>query len=266
MCQNHKKDCINYVIVCLIIVGGGERMDIYTLVIISILFGALVRTVFGFGEALVTMPILALLGVDLKLAIALVGIIGVLVAMPKFIANYKVVNWHIVKRLLIGSIIGTPLGIVLIIFIDENIVLTILGSLLVLYGVINLLGIKLMTKYNIKDKFDYVAGLFSGVLGSAYNSHGVPIVVYGTLKKWNIVKLKQISQVHFFIVGLVVITNHAVTGFWTMEMLYIIIATLPFLIIIIKLGDVIAEKIEQQILIKYVYLLLIIFGILMIVK
>ena len=44
-----------------------------------------------------------------------------------------------------------------------------------LYGAINILGIQLMTKYNIKDMFDYVAGLFSGVLGAAYNSHGVPI-------------------------------------------------------------------------------------------
>lgn len=233
---------------------------------IAVLFGALVRTVFGFGEALVTMPILALIGVDLKLAIALVGIIGVLVAMPKFIENYKIVDWRIVKRLLIGSIVGTPLGIVAIIFIDETIVLNILGSLLVIYGGINLLGINLMMIYHIKDIFDYVAGLFSGILGAAYNSHGVPIVVYGTLKQWDIIKLKQISQVHFFIVGLVVITNHAVSGFWSMELFYIIIVMLPFLIITIKLGDMIAEKIDQQILIKYVYLLLIIFGILMIIK
>lgn len=91
-------------------------------------------------------------------------------------------------------------------------------------------------------------------------------MVYGTLKQWDIIKLKQISQVHFFIVGLVVITNHAVSGFWSMELFYIIIVMLPFLIITIKLGDMIAEKIDQQILIKYVYLLLIIFGILMIIK
>lgn len=241
-------------------------MEVIIIVTIAVLFGALVRTVFGFGEALVTMPILALIGVDLKLAIALVGIIGVLVAMPKFIENYKIVDWRIVKRLLIGSIVGTPLGIVAIIFIDETIVLNILGSLLVIYGGINLLGINLMMKYHIKDIFDYVAGLFSGILGAAYNSHGVPIVVYGTLKQWDIIKLKQISQVHFFIVGLVVITNHAVSGFWSMELFYIIIVMLPFLIITIKLGDMIAEKIDQQILIKYVYLLLIIFGILMIIK
>ncbi|WP_290123709.1 hypothetical protein [Paucilactobacillus hokkaidonensis] len=36
------------------------------LIILIVLFGALVRTVFGFGEALVTMPLLALVGFNLQ--------------------------------------------------------------------------------------------------------------------------------------------------------------------------------------------------------
>lgn len=52
------------------------------LIVLIALFGALVRTVFGFGEALVTMPLLALLAVNLQTSVALIGALGLIVALP----------------------------------------------------------------------------------------------------------------------------------------------------------------------------------------
>ncbi|MFQ3906256.1 hypothetical protein ABLV94_13995 [Staphylococcus sp. Mo2-7] len=49
-------------------------ITIFIFILLAIFLGALVRTYFGFGEALISMPLLALIGLDIKTAISLVGI------------------------------------------------------------------------------------------------------------------------------------------------------------------------------------------------
>ncbi|MCE4980898.1 TSUP family transporter [Mammaliicoccus sciuri] len=119
---------------------------------------------------------------------------------------------------------------------------------------------------NIPKFYDYIAGVVSGVLGSAYNSHGVPIIIYGTLKKWHVTDLKNISQVHFFITGCFIVFSHGVSGFWSISLWYLLLSILPLLILTLWLGHIINNKIDQRALIKYIYMLLICFGIIMIVK
>ena len=91
--------------------------------------GAMVRIVFGFGEALVTMPLLALLNLDFKLSISVVAIVGLLVAFPVFIRSRGNLDWSIIKRLLIGSIIGTPIGIIIVKWANEDVIIKFLGYL-----------------------------------------------------------------------------------------------------------------------------------------
>ncbi|PUZ34645.1 sulfite exporter TauE/SafE family protein, partial [Staphylococcus cohnii] len=56
-------------------------MDLFLVyILISIFLGGLVRTYFGFGEALVSMPLLALIGLNLHTSISLVGLAGLTVA------------------------------------------------------------------------------------------------------------------------------------------------------------------------------------------
>ncbi len=244
-------------------------ITIWTLVIFSILLGAMVRIVFGFGEALVTMPLLALLNLDFKLSISVVAIVGLLVALPVFIRSRGNLDWSIIKRLLMGSIIGTPIGIVIVKWANEDVIIKFLGVFILLYGAINLINYYkniYQVKLNIPKFYDYIAGVVSGVLGSAYNSHGVPIIIYGTLKKWHVTDLKNISQVHFFITGCFIVFSHGVSGFWSISLWYLLLAILPLLILTLWLGHIINNKIDQRALIKYNYMLLICFGIIMIVK
>lgn len=254
-------------------IGKEKRitMDIILLIliIVSILLGALVRNIFGFGEALVTMPLLALLNVDYKLSISIVAIVGIIVAFPVFVSNRQNINWKILKRLLIGSIIGTPIGILVVALANENIITKFLGIFILIYGTLNLINQfknLYQSKLKIPPLYDYVAGIISGVLGSAYNSHGVPIVIYGTLKKWDFLELKKISQVHFFITGCIIVASHGLSGFWNTQLWWLLAITLPFLFITIILGNILSHKINQNTLIKYIYLLLICFGIIMIMK
>nr|WP_153383329.1 sulfite exporter TauE/SafE family protein [Companilactobacillus mishanensis] len=238
-------------------------------VILILLFGAFIRTVFGFGDALVAMPMMALISFDLKTATALVGVTGLLVAIPAAIQYRSTINWSVIRRLVLGSILGIPVGISLVKFVDVSTVGRILGVFLILYGAYNMynsfrnrsVSVRLHSKL-----WDYFFGLISGVLGSAYNSHGVAIAIYGTLKNWTADEFRGILQSHFMCVGVIVVGSQMASGFWNMNVVEILLITIPFLIVEIPLSNWVSRRINSAAMVKYVYLLLFIFGIMLTIK
>ncbi len=91
-------------------------MDIkIILLVISVVFlGALMRAIFGFGDSVVSMPLLALLPVDLKTSIALVGLTGFSVAVLAILSGWENVDRPVLKQLSIGTLIGIPVGLLLV--------------------------------------------------------------------------------------------------------------------------------------------------------
>lgn len=156
------------------------------MILLIVALGAFIRTVFGFGEALVTMPLLALVAIDLKAATALIGALGLIVAVPAVIRHRQQIDIAVVRRLVIGSLLGVPVGIALMTYVSTTIVLRTLAGFLILYGSYNRYQLHrhhVQQQHLQSHHWDYLAGIISGVMGSAYNSHGVPVVIYGTLKK-----------------------------------------------------------------------------------
>jgi len=241
---------------------------IYFLVVIIALFGALMRTVFGFGEALVTMPLLALISFDIESSTALIGALGLIVAIPVAIRYKGNIDYQVLKRLVIGSILGIPIGILIIKLGSPKIIMKFLGTFIVIYGGYNLYFINRKSPINIKinDKYDYLAGMISGILGSSFNSHGVPIVVYGTAKKWDAFKLRGILQGHFVCVGSIVVLSQISSGMWSLEVVKLLLIIVPLLILVIPLGNWVASKINSADFVKYVYMILILFGAILLIK
>src|SRR5699024_11947186 len=85
------------------------------LIIAAVFIGALVRATFGFGEAVVSMPLLALLPIDLHTSISLIGLAGLTVALFTVISGWHHIDRPILIRLVIGALIGIPVGLWLVI-------------------------------------------------------------------------------------------------------------------------------------------------------
>lgn len=240
----------------------------YVLVVLIALFGALMRTVFGFGEALVTMPLLALISFNIQTSTALIGALGLLVAIPVAIKYRQHIDLPTLKRLVLGSLLGIPVGILIIKLGSPIIIMKVLGSFIILYGVYNLYALRHPSQKSLQlsDKYDYVAGVISGILGASFNSHGVPIVVYGTAKKWDADKLRGILQGHFVCVGTLVVLSQLGSGMWSLEVVKLLAAVIPLLFIVVPLGNWIGSKIDSQQFTKYVYVILIVFGLILLIK
>ncbi|KRM57903.1 hypothetical protein C5L31_000102 [Secundilactobacillus malefermentans] len=233
------------------------------LIILIALFGALVRTVFGFGEALVTMPLLALVGFNIQASTALIGALGLLVALPATVKYHTKIDFAVVRRLVAGSVLGVPVGILLIKTVNRSLVLHLFGGFLILYGAYSLLKVlrnRPGKAHLHANGWDYLAGIISGTMGSAFNSHGVPVVIYGTLKRWPIDTMRGILQAHFVCVGVIVVVSQVASGFWSMEVVKLLCIIVPLLFVVIPFGNWLTAHIASETLVKYIYMLLIVFG------
>src|SRR5690625_5013081 len=74
-------------------------MDILliSLVVLFVFLGSLTRATFGFGDSVISMPLLALLPLSLNTSIALIGLTGLSVGLMVVFSAWK----HIDKRILL---------------------------------------------------------------------------------------------------------------------------------------------------------------------
>src|SRR5690606_37892692 len=104
------------------------------------------------------------------------------------------------------------------------------------------------------------AGIVSRTLGSAYNYHGVPIVVYGTLRRWNPKRFRGTLQAHFLISGIFIVVGQALGGLWTQDLFFLFGLSLPAIIIATLLGIFLHKRISNEKFERYVFLLLVVLG------
>jgi len=157
----------------------------FSVVVIIIFLSTLVRSSFGFGNALIAMPLLALV-IGVKEATPLVALAGLVISLIMLI------------RLLLLTALPEP------------VVRTILGLILIGFGIYNLLGVKLPVLE--RPVLAVPFGFLAGILGGAYNANGPPIVIYGVMRGWKKEAFRASLQGFFFVSSVMIVAGHAFSG------------------------------------------------------
>src|ERR1700744_5993823 len=105
-------------------------VDVLTVVFIATVF----RSAFGFGESLVAVPLLAL-WLPLKVAVPLSVLLSITIAGIVVIQDWHKIHFRSAGGLIAFTLIGIPLGLLLLIKTDEHIVKAILGTIISLFSV-----------------------------------------------------------------------------------------------------------------------------------
>jgi len=202
--------------------------------VLSILFiSAFTRSALGFGDALIAMPLLALV-VGMQVATPLVAFIGPTIAIAILLRGWRSVDIKAAWRLIASSLVGIPIGLFFLKTAPEPAIKAALGILLIAFGLYNLITPKLPTFHN--QKLAYVSGLIAGVLGGAYNTSGPPVVVYGTLRGWSPDSFRSTLQAYFLLTGGMILIGHGLAGLWTPTVLRLYAYALPIIMLAIFLG------------------------------
>ncbi|MHC4625818.1 MAG: sulfite exporter TauE/SafE family protein [Planctomycetota bacterium] len=239
-------------------------MEAFQAIILPIVFiAALTRSTFGFGDAMVGMPLLAM-AIGLKTATPLVGLMGITASATILIRHWRDVHIKSVWPLIVYTLVGIPIGILLLKGLYEDVMKSVLALVIITFSLYRLFKPKLFTLAS--DRLAWVFGLASGILGGAYNTNGPPVVIYGTLRQWNPEKFRATLQGYFFPTGSLIAMGHCIGGLWTKPVLVNYALSLPVILVAIFLGGRINRKIPKARFDNYIYGFLVLLGICLLIE
>ncbi len=230
-------------------------------VVFTIFLAIFTQSLTGFGTGLVSMALLPAL-VGIRESAPLVALTAGTLELALVIRYRDTLNVQSVWRLLLAALVGIPLGIVLLRNLDERVVLTFLGIILVGYPVYALFNPHL-PKLDGRP-WPYLFGFVAGLLGGAYNTSGPPVIIYGDSHRWSPAEFKANLQGFFLLNDALVIASHALNGNLTSWVWQTYLMTIPGIAFGMIGGLALSRFINPATFRKIVLALLIVLGLRMI--
>lgn len=219
--------------------------------VIAILsFGALVRSTLGFGEALVAVPLLALI-MPVERAAPIVVLMSVSIAAMILIQDWRKVHLRSAGHLIVSTFFGVPFGLWLLRSLPGNVVKGTLAVIIVAFSIHSLWNRRRFTLEN--DRLAWVFGFWAGVLGGAYGMNGPPLAIYGALRGWRPEQFRATLQAYFLLAGFAGLTGFWVTGLLTRTVGEVYLGALPGIALAVVAGRTIHSRIRPERFGAYVY-------------
>lgn len=227
-------------------------------ILVIIFIAHFINSAFGFGDSLVSVPLLTLF-LPLEEVTPFVAILSITTNVVIVLNDFKNVKWRSITILFFSALLTIPLGIYIGSNANPVLVKLALVVLIVSFSIYNLFAPKL-----IHLKNSYLAPLFgglSGIFGGAYNITGPPVVLYGSLRRWQPEKFRVTTQAYFFATTLFIVLNYWKKGAYTPNILNYFFYSIPVMLIAVFIGKWANRKIKDPVRFnKYVYLLMLILA------
>lgn len=235
-----------------------------TLQVLAVLLVAtLIRSAFGFGEALVAVPLLALI-MPVEVAAPVAVLVSITVAGVVLAQDWCEVHARSAGRLVVATLPGIPLGLLLLTRISEPVVKAMLACVIISFSTYSLLGTREVVLGN--DRRAWIFGFGAGVLGGAYGMNGPPLVIYGALRGWSPERFRATLQGYFLPASMVVMVGYWLAGLWTPEVSRFYLLSLPVVAVAIFAGRVINRRMDGRRFLLYVHIGLIAIGVMLLVE
>jgi uncharacterized membrane protein YfcA len=230
----------------------------------AVLFlASLVRSSFGFGEALVAVPLLALL-IPVKTAAPVAVLASITVALIVVVQDWHKIHARSAVRLVLPTLAGVPLGLVVVKLGAEPVVKGMLAAVIILFSAYTLFaGAR---RELSDDRFAWLFGFAAGVLGGAYGMNGPPLVIYGSLRRWSPQHFRATLQGYFLPASLAGMWGYWAAGLWTPAVSRFYLVSLPLVIVATLMGRVINRRLGAQRFVVYVHAGLIVIGMILLTQ
>jgi len=233
-------------------------------VLVIIFIATLFRSAFGFGESLIAVPLLALL-MPLNVAVPLSVLVSVTIAFIVVVQDWRKIHLGSATGLIGFTLMGIPIGLLLLEKTDERIVKALLGILISLFAVYLLSGKKLRELKKDSIAWLFGCGLLAGVLGGAYGLNGPPLVIYGAKRQWSAQHFRATLQGYFVIASLVGIVGYWLTGLLVPVVAYYYLWSLPAIVPAVFIGRFINHRLHGEQFFKYIYIILLGIGLFLVI-
>lgn len=225
---------------------------------ISVLSG-FVQGVTGFGFGMISMALLPHL-MSVKAATTLVALVAFM--------NVISILWQMRRNfdlrkplgLLVGVLVGVPLGVFLLARLNNDMLQCILGGVIILAAVQGMM-VNPETSKPISPRWGPVAGFFGGAVGAAFNVGGAPIIMYVYRQKWSKETIVTVLQTVFFIGLLYRLIIYTCTGLMSAELAVSGLVLTPFAVLGSAAGVRMQRRLDVNRLRVAVNVLLVVLGV-----
>ena len=228
--------------------------------VVAVVFVAtLVRSTFGFGEALVAVPLLALF-LPVRVAAPLAVLVSITVAAIVLVQDFRDVHVRSAGWLLAATLAGIPIGLWGLTALDARVVKGVLGAVIASFAIWSLA--RRAARELQGDALGWMlgCGLLAGVLGGAYGMNGPPLVVYGSLRGWSAQRFRATLQAYFLPASVLGMTGYAIAGLWSRAVTHDYLVALPATIVATLLGRALNARLRGPSFLRWIYAGLVLTG------
>lgn len=244
---------------------GVEAMDLMYLqyfLLILVTLGTSVVTLFtGFGVGTIMMPVMALF-FDVKVAIFLAAIVHFFNNMSRLVLYRSEINWKIIQRFGIVSIIGAFIGSYTQIYLDSAWLKVVVGLFLTIYSLLSLIPNHI--KFELPNSVDVIGGFLSGLIGGLIGNQGAIRSLY--LLKYKLDKKELIvsSALIAIVIDSTRIPVYAYTNYhYLQENLVLLSLVVTSAILGTVIGSRLLPKVSYDLFKKIILIAVLVLGILM---
>ncbi len=234
--------------------ASGIAIDATTLSILIVVFVAtLIRSTFGFGEALVAVPLLAFF-IPLNVAAPLAVLVSITIAAVVVVQDWKHIHLRSSGWLVFSTLFGIPLGLLLLTSSHQRMVKAALGMIILAFSVYSLIGRTSLELKRGSRGWLLACGFCAGILGGAYGMNGPPLVIYGAMRRWSAQHFRATLQGYFLPASIIGMSGYWLAGLWTAAVTHYYLLSLPVTLLGVFLGRTINHRLHGEGFLKFIYL------------
>ena len=197
-----------------------------------------VQGVLGFGFAVIASPIIV--QINPNLVPQLLALLGLPIALRVFFREKESVDLSKVKPLIVGRLVGGPIGLLLLLNLSEKYLSIAVGVIVLVAGLGSFFG-WVINRNNINS---FLAGTFSGIFGMVAAVGGPPVaLLYRNTKSEEF----RPSLNSVFSIGILITLSLLVlSGNLFMDHLLLFVLFLPFVLIGVRVSSSIFSKFSDS--------------------
>jgi uncharacterized membrane protein YfcA len=243
-----------------------SHIELATAYVLLIVFVAtVIRSAFGFGEALIAVPLLAAV-IPLQVAAPMAVLLSVTIATIVVVQDWKHIHLRSSIWLLIPTLAGIPVGLWLLASTHQRVVKGVLAGVIFAFATYSLAGHS--RRKLLSDSWGWLlaCGFCAGVLGGAYGMNGPPLVIYGSMRGWPAQEFRATLQAYFLPASVIGMAGYWLTGLWTLQVTHFYLLGLPVALPAVLVGRWINHRLSERAFLKWVYVGLAGIGVLLLMQ
>ena len=224
---------------------------------------SLVLGLAGFGNALVAMAFLPYF-MSPGTAITVLTIYTIVFALAIFVPVRRHLTPRGMTYLLVGTVLGTPLGVWIIVTFPAAILNRTIGGVLVVVVLLEWAGV--YPERLRGRRWAIGAGLVAGMAGGAVGMPGPPVILYSTTQGWSRQTIKANLQMFFFVNQVVILAGYWWAGLLTREVWRLSVSFALPAAAGTALGMLLFNRVDHSRFRRVVFAVLLVSGIILLIR